>query len=104
MGAAEGWDTYRAGSGHITPEPSRWRLPGRPPSRFAERFTTSGVVAAIVTLVGILGLLNTLTTSVLERRTGVRVAAVFWIEGLALAGLAWALAVLLGLPVVGFIA
>ena len=66
-------------------------------------------VAAIVALVGILGLFNTLTTSVLERRreigvlrslgaTGTRVAAVFWIEGLALAGIAWALAVVLGLP------
>ncbi len=72
-------------------------------------------VAAIVALVGILGLFNTLTTSVLERRreigvlrslgaTGARVAAVFWIEGLALAGIAWALAVVLGLPAAyGFI-
>ena len=72
-------------------------------------------VSAIVALVGILGLFNTLTTSVLERRreigvlrslgaTGVRVAAVFWIEGLALAGIAWALAVVLGLPAAyGFI-
>jgi putative ABC transport system permease protein len=66
-------------------------------------------VGAIVALVGILGLFNTLTTSVLERRreigvlrslgaTGARVAAVFWVEGLALAGIAWALAVVLGLP------
>src|SRR5260370_14167110 len=64
--------------------------------------------AAIDALVGILGLFNTLTTSVLERRreigvlrslggNGARVAAVFWIEGLALAGIAWALAVVLGL-------
>ena len=72
-------------------------------------------VAAIVALVGILSLFNTLTTSVLERRreigvlrslgaTGARVAAVFWIEGLALAGIAWALAVVLGLPAAyGFI-
>ncbi len=71
--------------------------------------------AAIDALVGILGLFNTLTTSVLERRrgigvlrslgaTGARVAAVFWIEGLALAGIAWALAVVLGLPAAyGFI-
>lgn len=35
--------------------------------------------------------------------TGVRVATVFWIEGLALAGLAWALAVLLGLPAFGVV-
>src|SRR5260370_20897747 len=65
--------------------------------------------AAIDALVGILGLFNTLTTSVLERRreigvlrslggNGARVAAVFWIEGLALAGIAGALAVVLGLP------
>jgi putative ABC transport system permease protein len=66
-------------------------------------------VAAIVALVGVLGLFNTLTTSVLERRreigvlrslgaTGPRVAAVFWIEGLALASVAWVLAVVLGIP------
>ncbi len=66
-------------------------------------------VAAIVALVGILGLFNTLTTSVLERRreigilrsmgaTGWRVASVFWTEGMALAGIAWLLAVAIGVP------
>jgi putative ABC transport system permease protein len=66
-------------------------------------------VGAIVALVGVLGLFNTLTTSVLERRreigvlrslgaTGPRVAAVFWIEGLALSGVAWGLAAVLGIP------
>jgi putative ABC transport system permease protein len=67
------------------------------------------VVAAIVALVGILGLFNTLTTSVLERRreigvlrslgaTGRRVALVFWIEAMALSTLAWLAAVVVGLP------
>ena len=66
-------------------------------------------MAAIVALVGILGLFNTLTTSVLERRreigilrslgaTGRRVAAVFWTEGLALSALAWLLAIVVGIP------
>src|SRR5438270_293474 len=66
-------------------------------------------VAALVALVGILGLSNTLTTTVLERRReigilrsmgarGRQVAAVFWIEGLAFSLLAWFVAVLLGIP------
>ncbi|WIG61188.1 MAG: hypothetical protein OJF49_003936 [Ktedonobacterales bacterium] len=66
-------------------------------------------VAAIVAMVGILGLFNTLTTSVLERRreigilrsmgaTGWRVAGVFWTEGLALSVIAWLVAVVIGIP------
>jgi putative ABC transport system permease protein len=66
-------------------------------------------VATIVALVGILGLFNTLTTSVLERRreigilrslgaTGWRVAAVFWTEALALSAVAWLVAVVVGIP------
>lgn len=66
-------------------------------------------MAAIAALVGVLGLFSTLTTSVVERRreirilrslgaTGRRVAAVFWCEGMTLACLAWALAVVLGIP------
>ncbi|HEV2237909.1 MAG TPA: FtsX-like permease family protein [Ktedonobacterales bacterium] len=66
-------------------------------------------VAAIVALVGVLGLFNTLTTSVLERRreigilrsmgaTGWRVAGVFWTEGLALTVIAWLLAAAIGVP------
>jgi putative ABC transport system permease protein len=66
-------------------------------------------VAAIVALVGVLGLFNTLTTSVLERRREIgilrsmgasswRVASIFWTEGLALAGIAWVVAVALGIP------
>jgi len=66
-------------------------------------------VAAIVALVGILGLFNTLTTSVLERRreigilrsmgaSGWRVGAVFWTEGMALAGISWLVAVAIGVP------
>jgi putative ABC transport system permease protein len=72
-------------------------------------------VAGIVALVGILGLANTLTTAVLERRreigilrsmgaSGWRVARVFLVEGLALAGMAWGIGVILGLPVAyGFV-
>lgn len=66
-------------------------------------------VALIVGAVGILGLANALSASVLERRreigmlramgaTGRRVAQVFWVEGLALGGIAWCLGALLGLP------
>ena len=66
-------------------------------------------VAALVALVGVLGLFNTLTTSVLERRreigilrslgaTGWRVATVFWTEGMALAGVSWAVALVVGIP------
>ncbi len=66
-------------------------------------------VAGIVALVGILGLANTLTTSVLERRreigilrsmgaTGWGVARVFWTEGLALALIAWFIGVILSFP------
>jgi putative ABC transport system permease protein len=73
-------------------------------------------VAAIVALVGILGLFNTLTTSVLERRreigilrsmgaTGRRVASIFWTEGLALASISWVVAILVGIPAAfGFLA
>ncbi|HEV2461852.1 MAG TPA: FtsX-like permease family protein, partial [Ktedonobacterales bacterium] len=73
-------------------------------------------VAAIVALVGVLGLFNTLTTSVLERRREIgilrsmgasswRVASIFWTEGLALAGIAWVVAVALGIPAAyGFVA
>ncbi|HET8913942.1 MAG TPA: FtsX-like permease family protein, partial [Ktedonobacteraceae bacterium] len=66
-------------------------------------------VAIIVGLVALLGLFNTLSTSVIERRleigilrsmgaTGRRVAGVFWIEGLALVLLAWFGGVVLGIP------
>jgi putative ABC transport system permease protein len=67
------------------------------------------VLAIIVALVGLLGLFNTLSTSVIERRleiailrsmgaTGRHVAVVFWIEGMALALIAWALGAILGIP------
>jgi len=63
-------------------------------------------VAAIIALVGILGLFNTLTTSVFERRreigilrsmgaSGWRVGRVFWLEGLSLAVIAWLVAIVL---------
>jgi putative ABC transport system permease protein len=72
-------------------------------------------VALIVGAVGILGLADALTASVLERRREIgllramgassfRVARVFWVEGMALGGIAWLLGALLGLPLAyGFI-
>jgi putative ABC transport system permease protein len=66
-------------------------------------------LALIVGVVGVLGLANALVASVLERRreigllramgaSGRRVAQVFWVESLALGGIAWLAGVLLGLP------
>ena len=64
---------------------------------------------------GLLGLANTLTTSVLERRreigilrsmgaTGWQVSSVFWVEGIALALIAWGVGVLVGIPgAIGFL-
>lgn len=66
-------------------------------------------VGLIVALVGVLGLFNTLTTSVLERKreigilhsmgaTNWRIASVFWLEGVALAVIAWLVGIALGIP------
>ncbi len=66
-------------------------------------------VTAAIALVGLLGVFNTLSTSVMERRleigilrsigaTAMRVASVFWIEGLGLAGVAFFVGVFLSLP------
>jgi putative ABC transport system permease protein len=66
-------------------------------------------VALIVGAVGVLGLANALTASVLERRreigmlramgaSGWRVGQVFWSEGLALGGIAWLAGGVIGLP------
>ncbi len=66
-------------------------------------------VTVVVALVGLLGLFNTLSTSVMERRlemgilrslgaTTRRVASVFWIEGLGLAGVAFFVGLFLSLP------
>ncbi len=63
-----------------------------------------------VALAGLLGLYNALTSSVLERQREIgvwrsmgasnwQVSRVFWMEGLALAGLAWLAAALLGPPI-----
>lgn len=68
------------------------------------------VAAAGVALVGLLGLYNTLTSSVLERKREIglwrsmgasnwQVSQVFWIEGLSLVGLAWMLGAIVGIPV-----
>jgi len=66
-------------------------------------------VALLTGAAGILGLASTLTASVVERQReiglvramgagGWRVAQIFWVEGLALGGIAWCLGALLGLP------
>ncbi len=66
-------------------------------------------VAVVISAAGIMGLAATLTASVLERRREIgmmramgantrQVAQVFWVEGLALGGIAWCAAALLGLP------
>lgn len=66
-------------------------------------------VTAAVALVGLLGLFNTLSTSVMERRqeigilrslgaTTKRIVALFWIEGLVLAGMAFVVGLVLSLP------
>lgn len=73
------------------------------------------IAAAGVALVGILGLYNTLTSSVLERQREIgiwrsmgasnwQVSRVFWIEGLTLAGLAWLVGAIVSVPVAyGFV-
>ena len=66
-------------------------------------------LASVVALVGLLGLSNTLSAEVLERRreigilrslgaTGWRVGLVFWIQGATLAILSWVPGILLALP------
>ncbi|HEY6409616.1 MAG TPA: FtsX-like permease family protein, partial [Ktedonobacteraceae bacterium] len=66
-------------------------------------------VALLTGAAGILGLASTLSASVVERQREIglvramgasswRVAQVFWVEGLALGGIAWCLAAMLGLP------
>jgi putative ABC transport system permease protein len=68
------------------------------------------VAAVGVAMVGILGLYNTLTSSVLERQREIgiwrsmgasnwQVALTFWIEGLSLASLAWLVGVIVGVPI-----
>jgi putative ABC transport system permease protein len=70
-------------------------------------------VAILIALVGMLSLTNTLAASVLERRaeigmlrslgaSGWRVGFVFWLEGLCLSLIAWAIGLLIG-PVGGVV-
>ncbi|GEM_PF-652719 len=72
-------------------------------------------IALLVGATGLLGLVNALTASVLERRREIgmlramgatrrRVAQVFWVEGLAQGALAWGIGALVGLPLAyGFV-
>ncbi len=85
-------------------------------AQFALLYALLYAEAGIVALVGILGLFNTLSSSVLERRreigilrsvgaTGWRVARVFWVEAMALAGISWLAAIIVGIPAaIGFVA
>jgi putative ABC transport system permease protein len=68
------------------------------------------VAAVGVAMVGILGLYNTLISSVLERQREIgiwrsmgasnwQVARTFWIEGLSLASLAWLVGAIVGVPI-----
>jgi ABC-type antimicrobial peptide transport system permease subunit len=81
----------------------------RAQQEFSDLYTMFYAVAFVIALVGILGLYNTLTASVLERRreigmlramgaSGWRVGQVFWSEGLALGGIAWLAGGVIGLP------
>jgi putative ABC transport system permease protein len=78
----------------------------------ASKLLTLGLAAMliIVTLVGSLGILNTLTLSVLERRREIAVMRAigatnsallltFWVEGLVLGGLGWLIGLALGYPI-----
>lgn len=78
-------------------------------SKYQTIYTLLDLVAIIIALVGSVGLANALVMSVLERRREIgilrsmgavsrKVAQVFWAEGLTLGGLAWVLALILGLP------
>ncbi len=84
-------------------------------SQFNVLYAILYAVAVIVGIVGVLGLANTLTTSVLERRREIgilrsmgasssQVGLVFWTEGFALGFIAWVIAVIIGIPAaIGFV-
>ncbi len=83
--------------------------PQQGPGVLVAIYSLFDTVAVLVALVGLLGLSHTLSASVIERRleigilrslgaTGWRVSLVFWIEGLALTVIAWAVGTALGLP------
>lgn len=109
-------DNTLAGEGLVPSVETTQQNASRNQAQFAILYALLYAVAGIVALVGILGLFNTLSSSVLERRreigilrsmgaTGWRVAGVFWTEAMALAGVAWLAAVVLGFPAaVGFLA
>ena len=109
-------DNTLAGEGLAPSVETTQQNVSRSQAQFAILYALLYAVAGIVALVGILGLFNTLSSSVLERRreigilrslgaTGWRVAGVFWTEAMALAGISWLAAVALGIPAaVGFLA
>jgi ABC-type antimicrobial peptide transport system permease subunit len=81
----------------------------RSESRFQPITPLLYAFASLIAVVGLLALVNMLTTSVLERQrevgiwrsigaTGRMVAGVFWIEGVSLSLLGWLLSIVLGLP------
>jgi len=81
----------------------------RSESRFQPIAPLLYAFTSLIAAVGLLSLVNMLTTSVLERQrevgiwrsigaTGRMVAGVFWIEGVSLSLLGWLLSIALGLP------
>jgi putative ABC transport system permease protein len=81
----------------------------RAESRFQPVAPLLYAFASLIAAVGLLALVNMLTTSVLERQrevgiwrsigaTGRMVAGVFWIEGVSLSLLGWLLSIALGIP------
>ncbi|HEU5440078.1 MAG TPA: FtsX-like permease family protein [Ktedonobacterales bacterium] len=109
-------DNTLAGEGLAPSVETAQQNVSRNQAQFAILYALLYAVAGIVALVGILGLFNTLSSSVLERRreigilrsmgaTGWRIARVFWTEAVALAGISWLAAIFLGIPAaVGFLA
>jgi putative ABC transport system permease protein len=109
-------DNTLAGEGLAPSVETTQQNVSRNQAQFAILYALLYAVAGIVALVGILGLFNTLSSSVLERRreigilrsmgaTGWRVAGVFWTEAIALAGISWLAAIIAGIPAaVGFVA
>jgi len=106
---ANGLDTILTRAGLSPSIQTEQQIIARNQSQFQIVTAILYAVSLIVALVGILGLFNTLTISVLERRreigilrsmgaTGLGIARVFWTEGISLAVVAWIAAVIIGIP------